>query len=402
MTENALVVQDGALAQQLAGMYNKDDGGGKAAQIPMLKINYDPDCIHPRGSWVVGQTKDQDGNLTDHGKLVDSMVVLTVRNRYSYYDVNDSRAGCSSPFFVQKPGVKVQGSNYKYTCGKSCPYREEGRQPRCKAQIIYFVSAHTTDDKWIECVVYLGGASWMHANKYASHITELRARTPNGNTVELPPFAFLTYLATEKKKNQGITYWEARLTRKPEMFNDPNIFTHFAGLRDGAWEYIENVNAAIEAQIKGEKDENTASPGAESMPNVQVPTVPSDEANQTIDVTPTRSTTTTSPMPNVNVNVQPQSTTSPMPNVNVNVQPQSTPEVGDTSIPPWQLGVQQEDDIPDDIGQGPAVHPEVQAAQPQPQAQSQPQPEAQPQASTNPNDDITAAIQQALGSGPKF
>lgn len=244
--KNALAIKDQELIDLLSGMKNRSDGGGESASVPVLKINYDPDSKHPRGVWVLGQTKDKNGNIVEEGVVIENVAVLTVRHRYSYYNQNDTNANCNSPFFVQSPGVYVRGSKYGYVCGKGCPYREEGRIPRCKAQIVYFLAAFTNDGKMIECVAYMGGASYMAAADYAKMISTVRLRTPSG-MIEPPPFAFVTHLGSEKKKNQGTTYWEATL-RIGDRIESADHIVELSQKRAGAYEYIDSINSVIEGK----------------------------------------------------------------------------------------------------------------------------------------------------------
>lgn len=243
--KNAIAVKDAALLAKLGAMVNKDDGGGEAAQIPVMKINYDPDSAYDRGLWVVGQQKDQDGNIIDEGKLVKGFVFFVSRHRYSFYDPNGNAKPCNSPFFIQKPGVKVRGSEYKNICGKTCPYREEGRNPRCKAQMVYFGMALTEDKKFVECISYQGGASYMNASNYAKYITSLKAKAPTGGYMDLPPFYFLTMLNTKKEKNQGTTYFVSQFKLGPNFENGEQLDL-FAEKREGVYAYIDSINSLVE------------------------------------------------------------------------------------------------------------------------------------------------------------
>jgi len=90
---NEVAIQDEAMLKLLAGMANKNDAGGEAKKVPVLKINYDPDSTHPRGAWVVGQKKAQDGSISEQGEVVAGLVILTVQNRWSYYNQADTKKG---------------------------------------------------------------------------------------------------------------------------------------------------------------------------------------------------------------------------------------------------------------------------------------------------------------------
>ena len=351
-TTTAMALNDEQF-RALEGMVNKDDGGGDAPQIPVLKINYDEDSVYDKGVWVVGQMKDQQGVIVDQGSLVNSLVLLTARHRYSYYVQGDPKAACSSPFFIQKPGAKVVGHNYGYVCGKSCPFRAEGRIPRCKAQVAFFVSALTVDNKLIDSIVYLSGSGYMPGADYAKLATSQRVRNQKGQTMELPPFAFLTMLGTEKKKNQGTTYWEPRFT-VGTMFKNPEQLQLFNTKREAAYEYIDNINAAITSKSSATK------------PNVPMPSAVASVSS--LSITPNDQFEVIAPEVN------------------------SVPTVMTNDLPPWatgMAGIVTEPDIPDTIFAN-----TVNAAPAIPQAA--PVIQAAPKADVDPNADIIAAIESAM------
>ena len=273
-TGKELAVMDEAMLDALAGMADKDDAGGDVKQVPVLKINYDADADHPRGAWVVGQQKDQDGNITEQGQLVKGLVILMVRNRFSYYDQKNTKNNCNSPFF--RNGEQVHGSNYGYVCGKSCPYREEGRQPRCKAQKVVFGLAVTAKGKMVECIGYMGGASYMPAADYIDQIKKVKVK---GGWQPLPLYTYLALLGSEKKKNAGTTYFEARFKQGPVFKMDQ--IKAFKEKRDEAAEYIGRINAMVIAQTPA----GTSGAGTEGMATMAPDSLKVEDAD-VVDATP--------------------------------------------------------------------------------------------------------------------
>ena len=162
MEEQALMIKDDALLATLGGMARKEDTGGGSQQIPVLKMNYDPDSKHPRGAWVVGQRKEQDGNILDEGKVVTGLVILQVKHRWSYFFQGDKRRNCSSKLF--NFGEQVRGTTYGHTCGRGCPNRREALTPRCRAQRVLFGLAVTPEGQMIDCVC-LPGRGQLHADQ---------------------------------------------------------------------------------------------------------------------------------------------------------------------------------------------------------------------------------------------
>lgn len=236
---NELAIQDPELLKLLAGMANRDDGGGSVTGPPTLKINYSKRATHPMGEWVVGQKKAQDGSIAEEGELVKGLVILLARNRWSFYNQKDTTQNCNSPFYLR--GEIVVGSNYGHICGKSCPRRAEGIDPRCKCQIVLFGKAVTAQGKFIDCISYLGGDSYMPTQSYIESIETLKVQ---GGYLEIPLFSHLTLLGAVEKTNQGTDYYQVKFTKGP-MFKDSKQLLEFDNARKEALQYIERSNAVL-------------------------------------------------------------------------------------------------------------------------------------------------------------
>ena len=200
MTEPHALAANDELLREIAGMATAEDSP-EIKSLPVLKINYDGDSVHPQGSWVVGQKKKDDA-IIEQGAAVKGLVILAVRNRYSLYVEADTSKNCNSPLHLQ--GDSVRGSNYKHVCGRGCPNRAEGIDPRCQAQKVVYGLALTSDDKLVECVGYFKGSGYMPLANYVEKMTSVRA---GSRYVTVPPFTFMTLLDSEKKKNGSVTYW---------------------------------------------------------------------------------------------------------------------------------------------------------------------------------------------------
>ena len=240
MTETtAVATADERLAKVLAGMVRKEDMGDDAAQIPILKINYDVESVHERGKWVVGQTKDADGNITEEGQLVKGLVVLMVKRRYSYYVQTDTAKNCNSIIF--SGGEAVFGSKYGHNCKSGdCPYRDKDLNPRCKAQWLVFGMALTEENKLVDCMAYVQGASYMPFDEHRRTITRLKG---HAGYISVPPFAFMTLLGSEKRKNGGTTYFVAEFTRG-QMFKEAQC-EMFAAKREEVDAAIVGMNSRV-------------------------------------------------------------------------------------------------------------------------------------------------------------
>ena len=240
-----LMVLDDAMLEHLAEKVDKDDAGGEVKQLPVMKINYDPDSKHPRGAWLVGQRKDQDGNITEQGQLVKGFVALLVRNRWSYYNQKNVAENCNSHLFLN--GEQVRGNRLGNVCGKTCPMREEGRNPRCKAQKVMFGLAVTADGKMADCITYQSGASYMPTAEY---IDELKRYKSKGGYIEIPLYTYITLLGSKKEKNAGTTYFVSQYKKGPAF--QKAQWDHYEGKRTEAIEYIDKLNAMVAAKATAE------------------------------------------------------------------------------------------------------------------------------------------------------
>jgi hypothetical protein len=247
----AVATVNEALINAWADKSTGEDVDAGRNQVPILRINQkDADCIHGLGTWVVGLKKDADDNIEDHGHKVRAIVVLAVRNRYSYYDVGDTSKNCSSPLFKNFDEA-VYGSRYKQCCtDKSCAMRTKEGNPRCKAQKMVMAVAVTEANELIPCLAYMQGATYM---PFANYIGDAKMVKTKAGYREAPTYAFMTLLGTEKKKNGGVTYWEGTFKRGP--FFDVEKFEYFHSKHEEALTYIENVNRAM---AKAEEKEAAA------------------------------------------------------------------------------------------------------------------------------------------------
>ena len=265
---NDVAVYDAEMLKFLNSMANKDDAGGTISGPPILKINYDADSKYNRGEWVVGQKKDKDGTITEEGELVKGLVLLLVQNRWSYYDQKDTKANCNSPFFLR--GMSVRGSNYGYVCGRTCPKRADGINPRCKCQIVLFGKAVTPEGGFIDCIGYISGDSYMPVQNYISQIERAKVK---GGYIDIPLFARLTLLGAVKKQNEGAKYFQADLTPGP-MFKDRDQLLGFKQARDEAVKYVERCNTSIDGASSDKSSAGMDHSGAIPVNAVPVNAVP--------------------------------------------------------------------------------------------------------------------------------
>lgn len=246
----ALTTMDDAVAAQLLSMVDKDDAQG--VSIPILKINYtstDDGSIHPKWAWVVGQQKDKEGNITDQGKVAKALVILSKRNRFSFYNKKDTSQNCSSK--LHKFGEQVHGSNHGHVCGSACPFREKDRNPRCKAQQVIFGVALCEDGTAVDCMTYIQGNSYVPFMDYYKGLTRVRVKS---GFADIPPFVRPTLLESQKEKYDATVYYIGVFKQGP-MF-DMDKIKAFEAKRDMTRGVIEQLNAMYGERRDNHEEEN--------------------------------------------------------------------------------------------------------------------------------------------------
>lgn len=268
MTEEKAIALDDSFLREVAGMTTSEDVGS-IQTLPVLKINYDSDSIHPVGAWVVGQKK-KDDVIVEEGQLVKGMVILAKRNRYSYYNEADTTKNCNSPLHTQ--GESVRGSNYRHVCGKGCPYRADGLDPRCQAQIVIYALALTADDKFVDCVSYMKGSNYMPLTEYMEAMVRVKS---GSKMISVPTYTFLTSLGSAKKKNGSVVYYVGNYTRGPAFAIEQ--IRGFEKKREQVVNYIDSINAGISSEGSGHDKPaasttvNNAAPYAPAAPSEEPP-----------------------------------------------------------------------------------------------------------------------------------
>lgn len=251
-----VAVMDEAQAALLAGMVDKDDATG--VSIPILKINYvstEDGSKFPKGTWVIGQQKDSEGNVTEQGKEVKALVILAARNRFSYYNKRDTGANCSSPLHTQ--GESVKGNHYGNVCGSACPYRAKDLNPRCKAQKVVFGVALTPTGEALDCMAYIQGQTYVPFTDYYKALTKRRVKA---GFVDIPPFCHPTLLSTEKQKYDATVYFNGVFAQGP-MFTMEQI-KGFEIRRDAAKQVIDRLNQMYGQPRDAGNESNHAPVGA--------------------------------------------------------------------------------------------------------------------------------------------
>jgi hypothetical protein len=276
MSDKALMKPDDALLDLWAGANKGEDTGeDQGPRIPILKINQKAHkSKHGLGVWVVGMKLDEDDNPVEEGQKVKGLIVLAVRNRFSYYDQGNTRNNCTSPIFASFQD-EVRGSNYGYVCtDKTCPQRNKEGNPRCKAQKVVFASAITEANEFVDCVAYLQGANYMPFSTYIKEAKQIRTK---GGFVEAPSYGFITLVGSEKKKNGAVIYYEGVFKRGSLL--DKAKYEHFSKKHEEALHYIEAINKAMRSA-----PEETAAPAASAPPTAPPKAAPKKADPDVIDV----------------------------------------------------------------------------------------------------------------------
>ena len=207
---------------------------------PILRLNYvDPieGCKYEKGAWVLGQVKDEKQILVEQGVEIESLVILAVRNRWSYYVMGGTDKNCSSPYFVT--GEWVKGSRYKNDCGVNCGYTAKEADPRCRRQKVLFGVGYTADGSGYDCMAYMQGANYVPFANFYRELT--KARGGKKGTKNLPPFMRPVGLSSRREKKGSVTYYVGEFEMGP-LF-DPEQIQLFQERRDMAALVIDELNA---------------------------------------------------------------------------------------------------------------------------------------------------------------
>lgn len=219
-------VYDEATLAALAGYATPADAVSKQAP-DVLKINYDEDAEHPRGSWVLGQRKDKDGAITDQGVPVSQIVILAVRYRYTAY--------CESLGEYISTMIFANGERPADLAEKKALAVQQGCELRFQT-VLYGLAL--VDDGMREFVSYLSGSSYTAVRDL---VQELTRHPKTGKANVFPVFSHIVRLEQpERKKFQANTYF-VPVFKLGKMITREQV-DYFAQARDRAVEYVAYVN----------------------------------------------------------------------------------------------------------------------------------------------------------------
>jgi hypothetical protein len=205
------------IADRLAASYRKSDTGiGDAT--PMLKINYDDTSTTAElGEWIVGQRKNQESEIVEQGDRALAFIPIVMRNAYSLYDSKVPANNCNGPLF-ENFGEVVRGNTHGHICGKkTCPMAAEGK---CKAQKVIYGVAITKTSGLVDCVAYFSGVAYMPISDYIATATKM---VVGGISTNVPPFAYICQLGSNKKRHGSITYFEPIFTKMAVLSEEKDI-----------------------------------------------------------------------------------------------------------------------------------------------------------------------------------
>jgi hypothetical protein len=252
--ETALATLAEADLAALATMAKEASDVGGQQSLPVLKFNYADESAYPKGCWVVGQKYDSDnGVILDEGHQVKALVVLAVKNGYNLYVETDRSKNCYSA--IHNQNETVYGANYGYQCGRTCPHREQGVDPRCKAQKVVYGIAITEGGEMIDCVAYMKGTNYMPFVEYI----EKAIKVKNGaKYIEIPTYAFTTLISSEKVKKYYVGKYQ-----RGTVFNMDQI-KKFKEKREAVEEYIASANIPVIEKANKARGIKEASAGVEA------------------------------------------------------------------------------------------------------------------------------------------
>jgi len=274
-----IAVMNASDLARLQGLANEQHLDNSGPRVPILKINHDPESKHHRGTWLLGQEKDKDGNITNEGRKVVGFITFDILRRFNHFNQTNKEENCCSKMHVQ--GEVVRGNKHGYVCGPTCPFREKTRKPNCKAQLVPFGMAVTEDNELVFSRIFVQGDSYM---PFSEGMDEARLYKADGKQWKLPTYAFMLKLSSEKKVNGGTTYYAGRFERGA-LFNMEQIEKFTTQLNKTA-DVVAELNAAWEKF--GKPKDGASAPVRETVASASPAYM-----ETVIDVTPHAKTMTT-------------------------------------------------------------------------------------------------------------
>lgn len=215
-------------------------------KLPVIKlINDDDDSKFGKGAFVLGQVKEK-GKITNEGKKVDTIVVLTTAYAYSFMDEANANNNCRSKTVKDK--TQAVGNRLKKQCGR-CPMRDEGVKNRCKIQLVVYVMAVVVGEDGkhdkIPAVMYIKGSRYMEAVEF---LTTLSTLDYEGKKYPCPAFSWFVKLESERITNEkGQKYFKIKWSKTEYIQKETAL--------DKLAEHAKEINTYIENQGVNVADE---------------------------------------------------------------------------------------------------------------------------------------------------
>lgn len=245
-TSTAVAIYDDATLDALAGMASPADIAASAGP-DILKINYDEDSIHPRGVWVLGQKK-KDNVIVEEGVVIDKVILLAARCRYSYY--HEATGDYVNTMVFEAGGQPPDKAE------ADAKVAQLGGQ--LKFQTVLYGLA-IIEGGFKEFVSYQGGVAYQPLK---AHLQDLSVIITPTRKIPAPLFAHVTILGeTVKGKKGTITYYTPTFSKGAQITFDQ--LGYFANKRDEAVNYIAHQNAM--ASERKEKVVAPVAPPASTM-----------------------------------------------------------------------------------------------------------------------------------------
>lgn len=297
-TNSAIANIDPTLLAELGDLASQYNEGAVSdnKSIPMLKIQMSTEAETKRGTFVLGQKIDGI-NVVNEGIQIDKIIILAMRDRFSYYNLDDKerakQTACRSRMFVRHHNMEpIVGNNYGYVCGADCKFRAKDLKTKCSAQHVVFALAIYNDAEGnrVEqpCIMYLKGCNFMPITDFLKKAVYLDM---GGKQVKLPIFGFEVKLSTEKKINGSVVYFEIGYERGEIIVTDKERFNAIKAHADDAIKAIDAMNENFAKGLNSHNDDDDEMPAKPSDPidvtpkSVKVASAPWDETADIGDVT---------------------------------------------------------------------------------------------------------------------
>lgn len=215
--DNSLAIKDNlSYLKTLKNYVTEDNSYISRESRRILKINYEDGLEIPKGSWVLGQ-KRENNKIVDPGKEIKYIIIQRVMYKY-FFIIPEKNILCQSKY-LKNPKEEAYGTYFKNNC-KYCEYRKNSKN-QCKFQAVIFCLAIVDKTKVEDAIIFIKGDSFMPLINFLKESCRQRiVEKGNESEINVPYFSYLTELSTKEKRNKSVNYYVASFKKVKYLTED--------------------------------------------------------------------------------------------------------------------------------------------------------------------------------------